>query len=293
MSDDIRDLFWRAPYDVGYKKPPESRRFAKGKSGNPRGRPAKKRPDPKPLVDKSTMESILKMSLREVTARDGDDLTRITAFDAVLQMMLAAATKGSVPAQKAFVGLVDRARKEQAAEIKEEHAFWKDYAATYDKYTAALQTAGQPVPEGLLHPDDLMFEESCHVMVRGGDPLIAAKNRDAMIRLRDVLMLQAEQDVRCYPSEEKYHHRTTVFVSHYLLVHINSCLPKRMQLSGGQIQLRMWNNSSFGRRKLEDHLKAGWANFGVRYERKQTSPPLKPLLSYLGIDIELPDSHAC
>ena len=293
MNDDLRGAFWRPPYDVGYKKPPESRRFAKGKSGNPRGRPSKKKPDPKPLVNKSTMESVLKVALREVTAREGDNLTKISAFDAVIQTMAAAAIKGSVPAQKIFVELVDRARKEQATEICDDHKFWRNYAATYDKYAAALQTAGQPVPQHLPHPDDLVFEEGCLVMIRGGDPLIAAKNRDAMTRLRDVLMLQAEQDVRCYPSKEKYHHRTTVFVSHYLSVHINSCLPKRMQLSDGQIQLRMWNNSSFGNRKLEDHLKAGWANFGVQYERKQTSPPLKPLLSYLGIDIELPDPHAC
>lgn len=29
----------REPYDVGYKKPPTSTRFQKGKSGNPKGRP--------------------------------------------------------------------------------------------------------------------------------------------------------------------------------------------------------------------------------------------------------------
>jgi hypothetical protein len=284
MIDDLKDAFWRPPYEVGYKKPPESCRFAKGKSGNPRGRPAKKRPDSKPLVDKSTMESILKMSLREVTARDGSDFTRITAFDAVLQMMLAAATKGSVAAQKAIVGLVDRARKEHAAEIAEDHAFWKDYAATHKKYTAGLQTAGQPESEGLPHPDDLVFEEGCPVMVRGGDPLIAAKNRDAMVRLRDVLMLQAEQDVRRYPSKEKYHDRTTIFVSHYLLVYTNSCLPKRMQLSDDQIQFRMWNISCLQKNKLEEQLKAGWADLGVRYERNQLTLPLKSLLPCLQIN---------
>jgi hypothetical protein len=291
MSDDLRDPFWRPLYDVGYKKPPESRRFAKGKSGNPRGRPAKKTPGPKPLVDKSTMESILKMSLREVTARDGDDVTKITAFDAVLQIMLATAMKGSVPAQKAVVALVDRAKKEEAAEIKEDHTFWRHYVVTYNEYTAALQTAGQPVPEGLPHPDDLVFEEGRLVMIRGGDPLIAAKNRYALIRFRDVLMLQAEQDVRRFPCEEKYHHRATIFVSHYLLLYANSCLPKRTQLSDSQIQLRMWNISSFGNRKFEGQLKAGWMDLGVPYARNRVTQPIKPLLRYLGIALPSAITH--
>jgi hypothetical protein len=285
MSDDLSDPFWRPPYDVGYKKPPESRRFVKGKSGNPRGRPTKKKPDPKPLVDKSTMESVLKVAQREVTVREGDSLAKIPAFDAIIQSMAAAAMKGNVQAQKTFVELVDEARREQAADIKGDHAFWRDYAATYDKYVVTLQRAGKPVPEGLPHPDDLVFEENCPVMLRGGDPIIAAQNWSTMVRFRDVLMLQAEQDIRCYPSEEKYQRRTTIFVSHYLLVHTNDCLPKRMQLSDDQIQFRMYDISCLRKRTLEERLRAGWADLGVPYAPNQITPPLKPLLAHFGIDV--------
>jgi hypothetical protein len=285
MSDDLSDPFWRPPYDVGYKKPPESRRFVKGKSGNPRGRPTKKKPDPKPLVDKSTMESILKVSLREVTVRDGDHLAKIPAFDAVIQTMAAAAMKGSVPAQKAFVELVDRARKELASEIKEDHEFWRNYAVTYDKYIAIYQKAGTPLPEGLPHPDDLVFEENYPVMLRGGDPIVAAQNWSTMVRFRDVLMLQAEQDVRCYPSKEEYQRRTTIFVSHYLLVDTNSRLPKRMQLGEDQIHFRMCSISCLRKRTLEERLRAGWADLGVPYAPNQITPPLKPLLAQFGIDV--------
>jgi hypothetical protein len=36
------------------------------------------------------------------------------------------------------------------------------------------------------------------VMLRGGDPISAAQNWSTMVRFRDVLMLQAEQDVLCF-----------------------------------------------------------------------------------------------
>ena len=38
-------------YDVGYGKPPKQTRFAKGQSGNPRGRPRKPKPEPLRLSD--------------------------------------------------------------------------------------------------------------------------------------------------------------------------------------------------------------------------------------------------
>jgi hypothetical protein len=90
-------------------------------------------------------------------------------------------------------------------------------------------------------------------MLRGGDPISAAQNWSTMVRFRDVLMLQAEQDVLCYPSKEKYQRRTTIFVSHYLLVDTNFRLPKRMQLGEDQIHSRMCSISC-----LENaHLKSG------------------------------------
>jgi predicted MFS family arabinose efflux permease len=51
--------------------------------------------------------------------------------------------------------------------------------------------AAPPLSGGAEVP--LVFEEDCLVTVRGGDPLVAAKNRAAIVGLRDVLMLQAEQ----------------------------------------------------------------------------------------------------
>jgi hypothetical protein len=280
MSDDLRDAFWRPPYDVGYKKPPESRRFAKGTSGNPRGRPSKKKPNPKPLVDKSTMESVLKVALREVTAREGDNLTKISAFDAVIQTMAAAAMKGSVPAQKIFVELVDRARKERATEISEDHEFWRTYAANYGENFTTLQKTGKPVPDNWPHPDDIVFEDGEHVKFMGGEPAIAVQNRNTIIRFRDVLMLQAEMDRRCFLRDNPGR-APPIFVSDYLMVHANSCLPVRKQLDDSHLLIRILRIETLRKAELQRQLKENWAEFGLTLAPNRTTPPL---LTMLGID---------
>ncbi|AEI04040.1 hypothetical protein OCA4_c29310 [Afipia carboxidovorans OM4] len=238
MSDDENDPFWPPPYDVGYKKPPKSQRFVKGKSGNPRGRPPKKKPLPEPLVDKSTMESILTVSRRKVTVRDGDTSAKLTTIDVVLQTMAVTAMKGSVPAQKAFVELVYRARKDQATEIQNDHTAWRNYVATYNECVETFHKARKPLPEDMPHPDDLVFEEGEFVMLKGGDPIIAAQNRNLMTRFRDVLMLQAEKDRRTFWKENPKQ-PLPIFVSEYFATHINACLPKRMQLDDAHLLFRI------------------------------------------------------
>lgn len=273
MNDDENDSFWPAS-KAEYTPPRKNSKFIKGKSGNPRGRPPKKKSNPKPLVDKSTMESVLKIAKREVTVRDGENVSRISAVDAVIQTMATAAMKGSVPAQKAFVELVDRARKNQASEIQDDHAFWREYAAKYDKHVEALLKVGEPLPEYMPHPDDLVFGEGLHVMVRGGDPVVAAQNRDFIIRFRDLLILQSELDRRCHPSKVEHERNTAIFASEVLFVHANSCLPKRMQLSDDQILFRLFNLTKLPKTSLEQQLKVGWAYFGISYQQNQTTHPI-------------------
>lgn len=284
MSDDPRELLWRPPYEVGYKRPPENRRFAKGKSGNPRARPSKKAPDPKPLVDKSTMESVLRVALREVTAREGDNLTKISAFDAVIQTMAAATMKGSVAAQKIFVELVDRARKERTTEICDDHEFWRNYAANYGEHIAALQKTRKPVPDNWPHPDDMVFEDGEHVKFMGGEPAIAVKNRKTIARFRDVLMLQAEMDRRCFLRDNPGQ-ASPIFVSDYLVVHANSCLPVRKQLHDSRLLTRILQIQALRKAELQRQLKKNWAEFGLTLAPNGTTPPLIPLFAMLRIDV--------
>lgn len=73
-------------YEVGYRKPPKSTRFQKGKSGNPRGRPRKAQ---KPIYE------ILQDLLSEtVVLTEGNRRRRVSIDEALLRRFLANALKG-------------------------------------------------------------------------------------------------------------------------------------------------------------------------------------------------------
>jgi hypothetical protein len=230
------------------------------------------------------MESVLRVALREVTAREGENLTKISAFDAVIQTMAAAAMKGSVAAQKIFVELVDRARKERATEICDDHEFWRNYAANYGEHVAVLQKTGKLVLDYWPHPDDIVFEDGEHVRFIGGGPTIAVQNRKTIIRFRDVLMLQAEMDRRCFLRDNPGR-ASPIFVSDYLMVHANSCLPVRKQLDDCRLLTRIMRIKTLRKAELQRRLKDNWAEFGLTLAPNGTTPPLIPLLAMLGIDV--------
>jgi Family of unknown function (DUF5681) len=60
-------------YDIGYGKPPEGRRFKKGQSGNPSGRPAKNAKSAQPVLVRKSDEQILVVTngrCQKTTRRD-------------------------------------------------------------------------------------------------------------------------------------------------------------------------------------------------------------------------------
>lgn len=98
MSSEARKLP-RGDYKVGYGRPPLHRRFAKGRSGNPRGRP---RGSSKARL----MHLVLAEAYRTITVREGSKVIRMPAIRAVLRSQLASAAKGNGPAQRAFLDTV-------------------------------------------------------------------------------------------------------------------------------------------------------------------------------------------
>ena len=82
---------------VGYKNPPRPSRFAKGRSGNPGGRPRKL----------PSLRSELEAELaEEIAVADGDDGgARITKLRGIAKAMVEAALRGDMRAVNAIVGL--------------------------------------------------------------------------------------------------------------------------------------------------------------------------------------------
>jgi hypothetical protein len=285
MKDDRNDPFKLPSYEIGYGRPPANRQFVKGKSGNPQGRPKKKMQAAKlPSVDPSTRDRFLKSTSHEVPIREGDAVKKIPLTEAILKAESVAALKGNAHAQKNFLDREERYRKEEAADIKESNEFWQNYVATYDKNVSALQKAGGAIPEHWPHPDDIIFEEGADVKFMGGEPATAAQNRKFIIRFRDVLLLQAEMDRRCFLKEYP-RQATPVFLSEFFVVIANSRLPKRMQLDDTHLFIRTARIGVLRKPVLQQQLKHDWTELGLRIKANAATPSLISSLIKLGIDV--------
>lgn len=78
---------------IGYKKPPKKTQFKKGKSGNPKGRPKKAKPD---FDEYFVVDQMFDIAV--------DDKTyKIKGGQLIQHLLLAQARKGSVQAAKALL----------------------------------------------------------------------------------------------------------------------------------------------------------------------------------------------
>ena len=91
-------------YEIGYGKPPKSTRFRKGSSGNPRGRPLKKRT--------LLAETIEKALTATITYDEGGVVKNATFDDAGIKMLRDRALAGDIDAAKHLLDLIKQAERE-------------------------------------------------------------------------------------------------------------------------------------------------------------------------------------
>ena len=191
------------PYAVGYGKPPTEHKFQKGRSGNPNGRPKRRKSEPVisfRFGNEPAVEMFKQEAYRTVTLREGEKILELPSIQAVFRAMNVAALKGNRFVQKT---LVETARQIEADE-RRAHLEYLETMFTYKtEWTKAIERAraqGLPEPQPLPHPDDIIIDpNTCVVRVQGPKTPEQKESFDKAIAARDV----AQEEVAYFADKHK------------------------------------------------------------------------------------------
>jgi len=118
-------------YEIGYRRPPESGRFKKGKSGNPKGRPK----------GSTNFLTILETELNQsIVVNENGKKKTITRMQAMVKRIVAGALQGDLKALMTLFEILRRTGK--FAEASVEALLPDNYQSALDSYVNRRQKAG-------------------------------------------------------------------------------------------------------------------------------------------------------
>ena len=120
-------------YEIGYRRPPASSRFTKGKSGNPKGRPK----------GSSNFVTLLEKELAHpIVVNENGKKRTITRLQAMVKKLVAAALQGD---QKGLLTLLEIMRRTGRFEqVEVQSLLPDDYESLLDSFVQQRQKARGP-----------------------------------------------------------------------------------------------------------------------------------------------------
>jgi hypothetical protein len=185
-------------YEVGYKRPPKKGRFAKGRSGNPAGRPrGSKRNQSVHIFEEPVNGLMVEEFYRPVTIREGDKVTRVSAVQAALRGLALSAAKGSLRAQREVLALLRSVEADRRRENDKRLRTAIEYKVRWEHKRWGVDEA-DVVP----HPDDILINHSTGEVTYKG-PISRAQRdaQDQMVAMRPQIVEDIRKIQRCLVDE--------------------------------------------------------------------------------------------
>lgn len=151
-------------YEVGYAKPPNSTKFQKGKSGNPRGRPKGSKNQTPALHEERFKTLIMEEAYRTVKVNEGDKQITIPIAQAIVRSMAVNAVRGDQRAQKTFTDLLSWVETDNKAHYDEYAQAILDHKYDWEREFERLQSLGLPIPEIYPRPSDIKLDPQSGVI---------------------------------------------------------------------------------------------------------------------------------
>jgi len=155
-------------YEVGYRKPPAKHRFARGRSGNPRGRPRGKKTELPALNEERLKSIVIAEAYRTLRVTDNGEPVTISMAEAVIRSIVHSAAKGQQRAQRLFVEMLTSTERD----YKLLHDEWLktaiEYKVGWEEELERRKRLGIIAPDPIPHPDDIIIHMNTgQVQVKG------------------------------------------------------------------------------------------------------------------------------
>lgn len=254
-------------YEVGFRKPPRSTRFKKGRSGNPRGRPKKPKQEPIHLADAPADTFLEREAYRLLTFRENGQEVQLPATQAVVRSSIMSALKGNRLSQRFVIELMDR-KEEQYLELRlQRFVRLKKLKAEGEAKIAEHQRRNLPPPDLLPHPEDIVLNyRTGEAEIHGPETREDLRDCAYTADLRDLCMMQAALTEKLR-RKARVQDKDNISLPMVLAQLADSFLPRRLRWSEVDELVLFMGFMAEDRRKLEGRIQREMA----RLERER--PP--------------------